>query len=154
MLDEQAVAETTMELFSTMISKANIVHDVGVMDHCNSVSPELVVLADEIIEGLKHYTQGVQVNTEELALDVIKEVGPGGHFLTNMHTLRNFKKVWYPSLFSRDMQNSNESLVRGKVTEKIKNIMESHQVPQLDKTILMELEKWNAKLESLKPTAK
>ncbi|KJS85853.1 trimethylamine methyltransferase family protein [Desulfosporosinus sp. BICA1-9] len=153
-LDEQAVAETTMELFSTMISKANIVHDVGVMDHCNSVSPELVVLADEIIEGLKHYTQGVQVNTEELALDVIKEVGPGGHFLTNMHTLRNFKKVWYPSLFSRDMQNSNESLVRGKVTEKIKNIMESHQVPQLDKTILMELEKWNAKLESLKPTAK
>ncbi|KJS89170.1 trimethylamine methyltransferase family protein, partial [Desulfosporosinus sp. BICA1-9] len=146
-LDEQAVAETTMELFSTMLSKANIVHDVGVMDHCNSVSPELVVLADEIIEGLKHYIQGVQVNTEELALDVIMEVGPGGHFLTNLHTLSNFKKVWYPSLFSRNMQNNNQSQVKGKVKEKISNIMESHLVPQLDKTILMELEKWSAKLE-------
>ncbi|TGE39206.1 trimethylamine methyltransferase [Desulfosporosinus fructosivorans] len=152
-LDEQAVVETTMELFSTMLSKANIVHDVGVMDHCNSVSPELVVLADEIIEGLKHYTQGVQVNTEELALDVIKEVGPGGHFLTNIHTLNNFKKVWYPSLFSRDMQNSNESQVKGKVREKIRSIMESHLVPQLDATILMELEKWNVKLETYQPTA-
>ena len=146
-LDEQAVAETTMELFSTMLSKANIVHDVGVMDHCNSVSPELVVLADEIIEGIKHYTQGVQVNTEELALDVIKEVGPGGHYLTNMHTLSNFKKVWYPSLFSRDMQNSNESQVKGKVKAKIKRIMNDHQVPQLEESILRELEKWHAKLE-------
>ncbi|SHI21384.1 trimethylamine methyltransferase family protein [Desulfosporosinus lacus] len=146
-LDEQAVAETTMELFSTMLSKANIVHDVGVMDHCNSVSPELVVLADEIIEGLKHYTQGVQVNAEELALDVIKEVGPGGDYLTNLHTLLNIKKVWYPSLFSRDMQNINESQIKEKVKEKISNIMESHQVPQLNKSILMELEKWSAKLE-------
>ncbi|AET67417.1 trimethylamine:corrinoid methyltransferase [Desulfosporosinus orientis DSM 765] len=146
-LDEQAVTETTMELFSTMLSKAHIIHDIGVMDHCNSVSPELVVLADEIIEGLKHYTQGVEVNGEELALEVIKEVGPGGHYLTNMHTLSNFRKVWYPDLFSRDMQNSNESQVKGRVKDKIKNIMENHQVPQLDQAILRELEKWFAKFE-------
>ena len=146
-LDEQAVAETTMEIFSTMLSKANIVHDMGVMDHCNSVSPELVVLADEIIEGLKHYTKGVQVNEEELALDVIQEVGPGGHYLTNVHTLRNFRKVWYPSLYSRDMQNSDESQVKGKIKAKIKNIMANHQVPQLDETILIELEKWYARFE-------
>lgn len=146
-LDEQAVAETTMEIFSTLLSKANIVHDIGVMDHCNSVSPELVVLADEIIEGLKHYTQGVKVNEEELALDVIREVGPGGHYLTNVHTLRNFKKVWYPSLFSRDMQNSDESQVKGKIIAKINNIMDNHQVPQLDETILLKLEKWYAKYE-------
>ncbi|AET67418.1 trimethylamine:corrinoid methyltransferase [Desulfosporosinus orientis DSM 765] len=146
-LDEQAVTETTMELFSAMLSKAHIVHDVGIMDHCNSVSPELVVLADEIIEGLKHYTQGVEVNGEELALDVIKEAGPGGHYLTNIHTLRNFRKVWYPDLFSRNMQNSNESQVKGRVKDKIINIMDNHQVPQLDRVILMELKKWYAKFE-------
>jgi len=146
-LDEQAITETTMEIFSTLLSKADIAHDIGVMDHCNSVSPELVVLADEIIEGLKHYTQGVKVNKEELALDVIKEVGPGGHYLTNIHTLHNFKKVWYPSLFSRDMQNSDESQVKGKIIKKIKDIMDHHHIPQLDKEILNELDKWYAKFE-------
>ncbi|MHB8072319.1 trimethylamine methyltransferase family protein [Desulfosporosinus fructosivorans] len=59
------------------------------------------------------------MNAEELALDVIKEVGPGGHYLTNMHTLRNFKKVWYLSLFSRDMQNSTNLKLRGKLMKRL-----------------------------------
>jgi trimethylamine---corrinoid protein Co-methyltransferase len=144
-LDEQAVTETTMEIFSTLLSKAHIVHDVGIMDHCNSVSPELVVLANEIIEGLKHFTQGVEVNAQELTLDVIKEVGSGGHYLTTPHTLRNFKKVWYPDFFSRDMENSSESQINKKIREKIANIINNHQVRQLDQTILSELEKYYTK---------
>jgi trimethylamine---corrinoid protein Co-methyltransferase len=146
-IDEQAVTETTMEIFSTLLSKAHIVHDIGVMDHCNSVSPELVVLADEVIEGLKHYAQGVEVNPEELTLDVIREVGPGGHYLTNRHTLRNFKKVWYPNFFSREMQNPSESQIKGKIKEKIQWILDNHEVPQLDPAILSELDKWHAKYE-------
>jgi trimethylamine--corrinoid protein Co-methyltransferase len=144
-LDEQAVAETTIEIFSTVLSKANIVHDVGVMDHCNSVSPELVVLADEIIEGLKHYSCGVDVNKKELALDVIKKVGPGGHYLSEVHTLKNFKKVWYSNIFSRKMQNKNQSEVRGKIKEKINYISEKHQVPSLKDSVLKELDKYCVK---------
>ncbi|HEY3426778.1 MAG TPA: trimethylamine methyltransferase family protein, partial [Negativicutes bacterium] len=33
-IDEQSISEVTMQIFSTMLSKANIIHDVGVMDHC------------------------------------------------------------------------------------------------------------------------
>lgn len=145
-LDEQAVSEATMEIFSTMLSKANIIHDVGVMDHCNSVCPELVVLADEIIEGLKHYTQGVEVNEEDFALEVIKKVGPGGHYLTEPHTGENFKSIWYPTLYSRKMQNENFSEVRGKIRSKIKGIVEGHEVPKLDTSTLKELDRWEQKL--------
>lgn len=150
-LDEQAVSEATMEIFSTMLSKANIIHDVGVSDHCNSVNPELVVLADEIIEMLKHYTQGVEVNTDDLVTELIEKVGPGGAFLSEPHTMQNFRNVFYPTLFSRKMKNPDESEVRKNIHTKLNDIMANHKVPALDDDIVKQLDKIAADLEDRKP---
>ena len=145
-LDEQAVVEATMEIFSSILSKANLIHDVGVADHCNNVCPELVVLSDEIIETIKHYTQGIAVDSEELALGVIEKVGPGGAYLTENHTMKNFKKIYYSDLFGRQMQSPDQSEVRGDIRIKIKHIIKNHHVPQLDKAVLKELDRYYAKL--------
>jgi trimethylamine--corrinoid protein Co-methyltransferase len=147
-LDEQAVAEATMEIFSTILSKANIVHDVGVADHCNSVCPELVVLADEIIEMLKHYSQGVPVDNDALVMEVIEKVGPGGQYLNEPHTMQNFRNVFYPSLFSRKMKNPEASEVRGRIRVKIQNILETHEVPALEEGLRAELGRLQARYES------
>ena len=128
-VDEQAAVEATMEIFSTLLSRANIVHDIGVADHCNSVSPELVVLADEIIEMLSHYTRGVKLDPEQTHL--IEETGPGGAYLNLPHTMANFRQVFYPDLFSRKMKNPEASEVRERIREKIARILETHQVPEL-----------------------
>ncbi len=141
-IDEQSIAEVTMFCYAALLSKSNLVHDVGVLDHCINVSPEMVVLADEIIEMLKHFVQGVAVDSEELALTVIKDVGPGGHFLTTEHTASKFKSIWYPQLFSRKMKNDTSSEIRGKIHSKIHTIISNHQIPTLDHEILKELEKW------------
>jgi len=146
-IDEQSVSEMTMQIFSTILSKANIIHDVGVMDHCNSVSPEMVVLADEIIEGMKQYSRGIQVDDQELALDVISQVGPGGHYLNEAHTMENFRRVWYPALFSRKMQNGETSEIRAKIRAKLQEIVKTHQVPSLDQAVLKELAKWEEKYQ-------
>lgn len=142
LLDEQAVAEATFEIFSTLLSRANIVHDVGVMDHCNSVSPEMVVLANELIEGLKHFSGGVSVEEDDLAIDTIREVGAGGHFLNNRHTRKHFRQIWYPELFSREMENKDTSEIRTKINSKLQEIVLNHQVPGLDDTVLKELDNW------------
>lgn len=139
-IDEQAVAEVTMSCFSSLLSKADVIHDVGVMDHCNSVSPSLVVLADEIIEMLKHFVQGVRVDDTDLALAVIKEVGHGGHYLENLHTANNFKSIWYSSLFTRKMHNKNCSEVNERIKEKISLIMLEGQSLQSYSVILKEYE--------------
>ena len=141
-LDEQAVAEATIEIFSSMLSKASLIHDVGVADHCNNICPELVVLSDEIIEMIKHFTQGIAVDSEELALEVIKKVGPGGAYLSEDHTLKNFKKIYYSSLFSRSMHNPDQSEVRGRIRKKIEYITKNHQVAQLDTDVLKELDRY------------
>ncbi|MCX6625246.1 MAG: trimethylamine methyltransferase family protein, partial [Acidobacteria bacterium] len=40
---------------------------------------------------------------ESLALDLIDRVGPGGHFLTEDHTLAHFRDVFYSKLFDRSI---------------------------------------------------
>jgi trimethylamine--corrinoid protein Co-methyltransferase len=144
-LDEQAVAEATIEIFSSMLSKANLIHDVGVADHCNNVCPELVVLSDEIIEMIKHFTQGIAVDSGELALEIIKKVGPGGAYLTEDHTMQNFKKIFYSNLFSRKMHNPDQSEVRSNIRKKIKHIIKNHNVPQLDTDVLKEMDRYYTK---------
>lgn len=152
-VDEQAVFEATFEIFSTLLSRAHLIHDVGVMDHCNSVSPEMVVLADEIITGLKHFVNGVDTSGG-INLEVLKEVGPGGHFLSHRHTRQNFRKVWYPELFSREMENKGQSRVREKVVQKIADIMASHVVAPLPAKTLEMLDQWSEKLEKRAGEAK
>ena len=144
-LDEQGVAEITMELMSTALSKANLIHDVGVMDHCNSVAPETVVLANDIIEGLKVFARGVAVDDKTLALDVIEKAGAGGAYVTTAHTAKNYRSVFYSSLFSRKMKNPDESEVREKIRQTIQTALNDHQVPTLDKGILDELSVWEKK---------
>jgi trimethylamine--corrinoid protein Co-methyltransferase len=131
-LDLQGASEISYELLSTILSKANIVHDVGVMDHCLSVSPEAVVLADELIESMKAYALGIPVENDALDVDLIEEVGPGGNYMSTEHTLENFDKVWYPACFSRARQNPDKSEVLSRIRRKLKSIMEEHEVPALD----------------------
>lgn len=145
-MDPQAVVEATMEIFSTMLSKANLVHDVGVSDHCNSVSPELVVLCDEIIEMLKHYTRGVTVDDESLCLGTIEKVGPAGAYLNQPHTMQNFRRIHYSPFFSRAMKNPDESQVKLKIREKIKKIVDTTAAEPLPADILEKLDQWSEKL--------
>jgi trimethylamine--corrinoid protein Co-methyltransferase len=147
LLDEQAVCEATFQIFATLLSKANIVHDIGVSDHCNSVNPALVVLCDEIIEMLKHFSQGVAVDPDDLQLDLIAQVGPGGAYLNQAHTMRNFRKIYYSKLFSRKMTNPEHSEIGDKLKARMAAIQADHRVPPLEQGLLRELDQWTQRLE-------
>jgi len=69
-------------------------------------SPVQLILDDEITGALNRICEGMEVNDETLALDVINEIGPGGNFLATDHTLMNFRKtLWQPVTWSREMYN-------------------------------------------------
>jgi len=145
-LDEQGVAEITMEFMSTALSKANLIHDIGVMDHCNSVSPETVVLADDLIEGLKVFARGITVDEKTLDLSLIEKAGAGGSYVTTPHTAKNYRQVFYSRLFSRKMKNPDYSEVRDKLKAAVNLALTEHVVPELDKAVLDELATWEKKL--------
>ena len=99
--DPQAVIEGTFSCLSSALSGANLVHDHGFLDHSALISPNYLVLIDEVLSMVSQYMRGIRVNDETLALGVIDRVGPGGHYLEEEHTMRHFREVWYSDLLDR-----------------------------------------------------
>jgi trimethylamine--corrinoid protein Co-methyltransferase len=101
LLDEQAIMEATLSLFAATINGGNLIHDVGYMESGLMGSLELVVICDEIISWLKASMQGLEINEETLALDVIHKHALSGDFLGTEHTRRHVREDWQPRLVDR-----------------------------------------------------
>jgi len=101
LLDEQAIMEATLSLYYSTLRGGNMIHDLGYMESGLTGSLELVVICDEIISWLKASMQGLQINEETLALDVIHEHALSGDFLEAEHTLRHVREDWQPRLADR-----------------------------------------------------
>jgi trimethylamine--corrinoid protein Co-methyltransferase len=100
-MDVQAGAETAMSLLCSVLSGANLIHDVGFLSQGLCITPGFHLLNDEIISMVKQIAKGIEVNSETLCLDLIDAVGPGGNFLEHEHTLNHFKEMWIPKIFDR-----------------------------------------------------
>jgi trimethylamine--corrinoid protein Co-methyltransferase len=101
LLDEQAIMEATLGLFYATLRGGNMIHDVGYIESGLTGSLELIAICDEIISWLKASLQGLEINAETLALDVIHGHGLSGDFLESEHTLRHVREDWQPRLVDR-----------------------------------------------------
>lgn len=144
--DQQASAEMSYEILSTMLSKANIIHDMGLHDHCNSICPAAVVWANDRINGIKSYVKGVQGDVQ---LDLIKEVGAGGQHLTTDYTLDNFQdEVWYPEIETRRRICTDSSELYGRIVARIDEILEQNPGSRLSEEQLAFLDKKAAEFQA------
>jgi len=101
--DAQAGYERALQVLGCALSGTNFIHlSVGMMEQMLLASYEQCVIDNEILGAAFHITKGIEVNRDTLAVEVIKQVGPGGHYLDHEHTLRNFAEVnWFPKLTNR-----------------------------------------------------
>ena len=108
--DVQAVYETQMSLWSAVLGNGNLLyHAAGWLEGGLVASFEKVIIDVEILQNLTCLFSKPKVNTEELALDTIGAVPPGGHFFGTEHTMQRYESAFYQPLLS-DWQN-NESWV-------------------------------------------
>ena len=104
-------------------------------------STTAMVLDAEVARTVIRTLQGIQVNPETLALDVIKKVGPRGNFLAQKHTVKNWKSQQsVAELFDRtpgDLWEENGSRTAAdRATEKARYLAENHKSKPLDPTVL------------------
>lgn len=133
-LDAQAGVEAAQSITMSFLSGANLVHDCGYMEYGSTGSVELLVMDDEIIGMIRRIMRGIEVNDETLALDVVDNVGPGGHFLGETHTINHFKtETWFPTLIDRrrydDWYTTGAKSLEQRVKEKTQRIIKEH-VPE------------------------
>jgi len=136
LIDAQAGIEATFSIMTAFLSRNTLVHDVGYIEFGSTSSMEMLVIADEIIRMTQYFTAGMPVNENTLALDATDRVQPGGGYLADKHTLKNFRTAqWTPRVIDRSyydnwMEDGGKDMY-ARANERARDILAEHQVPPL-----------------------
>lgn len=130
--DAQAGYERALQVLGCSLAGTNFVHlSIGMMEQMLLASYEQCVIDNEILGATFKIVEGIELNRDTLAIDVIKEVGPGGNYLTHEHTLKYLRKVrWFPRITNREKWNTWESRgakdMRERAKEEVQRILKEH----------------------------
>ncbi|TMD27340.1 MAG: hypothetical protein E6I92_06675 [Chloroflexi bacterium] len=95
--DAQAAYESMMCMWPTILGRVNFVlHAAGWLESALLASYEKFVIDVEQLRMFEWILgHGMPVDDEGLAMDALREVGPGGHFLGAEHTMRHYRTGFY-----------------------------------------------------------
>lgn len=96
--DAQAAYESANSLNVALLSGVNfMLHACGWLEAGLVASYEKFVLDADQLGTLHHLARGVAADTDAQAMDALREVGPGGHFLDCAHSQANFQTAFWRS---------------------------------------------------------
>jgi len=96
--DAQAAYESANTLLPTCLAGVNFVlHTAGWLEGGLSMGYEKFVMDADQAGMMQTFLQGVDMTENGQAMDAIREVGPGKHFLGCAHTQANFETAFYRS---------------------------------------------------------
>ena len=144
LLDEQAAMESSFVGMWASLCGTNLAHDTAYLGSGMVGALEALVLNDEIISYTRKVLDGINIDEDALALEVINKVGHGGHYMGEDHTLENFRnEFWQTDLLNRDMLDSwrdkGEKTLGDKLKEKVKSILENHEPEPLSEEVISKL---------------
>jgi len=100
-VDAQAAYESQMSLWGASMGHAHLVnHAAGWLEGGLTASFEKLIVDAEMLQMLVEWMKPIAVDDDELALDAIAEVPPGGHHFGTAHTLARYEKAFYSPLVS------------------------------------------------------
>jgi trimethylamine--corrinoid protein Co-methyltransferase len=143
--DAQTAMEKTCGFMAHLQSRVSNIWSVGQLESELTFSPAQAVIDDEIIAYVKRYLQGVSVNEEALALELIKQVGISGSFLEQPHTADHFRtELFMPKLLfrqpreewesqgSKDLANRAEERAQALMQNTVDSKLTDDQIKELD----------------------
>jgi trimethylamine--corrinoid protein Co-methyltransferase len=141
---EQIGYESMMAMLTTRFAKVNFVlHSAGMAASFAAMSYEQFVFGLEILGMIERYKKGVKVNPETLALDVIKRVGIGGHYIADPHTYKHCRREFYiPEISHRGRADLSQekNRIEHKLAQKLQALLANYQKPDLDQKKIGELQ--------------
>jgi trimethylamine--corrinoid protein Co-methyltransferase len=153
-VDSQAAFEMMQSLLICTLAGSNLIHNLGLVDTGMTANLQAHVLGDEIAGIVRRIAKGVEVSEETLAFDVIQQVGPGGHFLGEDHTLQHFRENHYSKLIDRQKWENwfeaGAKTMEERLDEKVRWILDHHEPEPLPEDIVAELTRILEKAEKKK----
>ena len=144
--DAQAVMESMMSLWASILSHSNIVmHATGWLEGGLTTSFEKVVLDADMISAMRAWLSPLDVSDEALAFETIAATPPGGHFFGAPHTLARFETAFHASMISdlRPYETWAEDGARSateRANARWKALLASYELPPIDPAVRQALD--------------
>jgi trimethylamine--corrinoid protein Co-methyltransferase len=94
----QSAAEAASSLLLCALTGAETGSGLGLVESCMLLYPEDILLDADVYHRVRNETASLDTSPEAMALEVIKEVGPRGHFLAHRHTRVNLRRRQFSEL--------------------------------------------------------
>jgi trimethylamine--corrinoid protein Co-methyltransferase len=128
----QTAGEAASSLLLCALAGAETGSGLGLVDSCTLLHPEAIVMDSDIYHRVRLEAAGLDTSREEMALDVIKQVGPRGLFLKHRHTRENLKRRKYSELTAQANPSGKMRDPVEVAREKVDWILSNHHPQPLD----------------------
>jgi len=122
------------------LAGANLIYGLGMIEMGMTIDYGQMVMDNEFARMIKYLVQGIPVNDETLAVDVIKEIGVGKDFLSHASTYKHMRTQSQPKLIDRrmreDWQAAGSTDIYQRALEEARYILENHKPDPLPDDVL------------------
>jgi trimethylamine--corrinoid protein Co-methyltransferase len=140
----QSGYESMLSMLTACQNNVNlIIHSTGILDSFAAISYEKFIMDIEMLDMVKFYVNDLEVSDATLNMDLIKEVGPGGQFLTSMDTMKKCRShSWNPKVGVRGYINPGKALEQyyKNIDNTLKQMLGDYTKPDIDANIKNELD--------------
>ncbi len=153
-VDAQAAYESVFSLWATIMGGGNfIMHGAGWLEGGLSASFEKVVLDVDLLQMVAEFLDPLVTDDDALALDAVREVGPGGHYFGAAHTQARYRDAFYAPILSdwrnfESWQEAGSPDAMHKANRIWKDALASYEQPPLEDSRAEELETFVARRKS------
>lgn len=113
---------------------------MGLMNSSMVLYPEQIILDEEMARNVYGTFKEFEFKDLDVSLDVIKDVGPRGHYLRHKHTRKHMRDFHYSPIFHQLDESGNLREPREMALEKFNEIYKNHQPQPLPDDVLKELD--------------
>jgi trimethylamine--corrinoid protein Co-methyltransferase len=150
-VDAQSAYESEMSLWGAVMGHTNLVnHAAGWLEGGLTASFEKLIIDAEMLQMMAETLRPILVNDDELALDAIAEVPPGGHHFGTAHTMARYETAFYAPIVSNRQnfeawQESGSIDAASRANGIWKALLSTYEKPPIDAAIENELQSYVAK---------
>lgn len=144
-LDAQAAYESVFALWGAIMGGVNmLMHGAGWMEGGLHAGYEKMILDAELLQMVAAFLDPIVVDDDTLALEAMRDVGPGGHFFGTAHTQARFRTAFHKPMISdwrnyESWEEAGSPQAPAKANSIWKELLAAYEPPPIDEAVAEEL---------------
>lgn len=124
-LDQISMFDKSTQFYTALLTGTNMNFAMGSYESGSCCRHADLILADEMISYMKVLTEEMEISDETLAEEVIREVGPGGAFMAEDHTIDHIYDFWQADVLKpRTSTAKDQRTLEERLNDKVRAVLQ------------------------------